>query len=379
MRIETKKVSPVRLTFTIIAVFLTVFFVPFLLIFPLGGGVAYGVVSFGGSSDLADVMEADNFSDNFYKIAVDEIRKNLEDENDINPNAWQGFIKEIISTDDMAEMVHSVAEALRTGKDMDYNFDGIKERYQSKAKEMEEVVSEDLYQAVVYEKDSEYFSTTCVLRARTAILRNVNFSSISELKKFFYSKNSEQADFDKFMRTQWNLAKEDFYMMDSTEVIGKMDEIMVMIEEKVSEIQSELHREPAVNKVLSMLQNGKFLYFVVYGIILFCLIVLLLMYWFAPGACFTLGVFSFISFANCYFGAAFLMGKRQEYWIEDFYEEAGIEEEYRIFTETIQRVLDIIASRIRQFGFGMVLIGAALFALGILMVIFRKKKVLRSY
>lgn len=379
MRIETTKVSPVRLTFTIIAVILTVFFVPFMLVFPLGGGVVYSIVSIDGSSDLADIIESDNFSDNFYKIAMNEVKSNLEDENDIQPDAWQDFIKEVVSTDDISEIVHSVAEALRTGEDMDYDLSGWKENYQEKAKEMEEKASEDLYQAVVYEKDSKYFSTTCVLRARTAILRKTGFSSIDEVKNFYFSMNREDVDFDGFMRAQWDNAKEEFSLFSDAEVIEKMDEYMALVEEKVDEIQSDLHREPATNAVLTMLKNGKLMYVIVYGMIGIGLLVLLLMYWFAPGACITLGVFSVLSFTICELGSAIFMGRRQEYWINSIYDSADVGEEYRIFTKTIQRILEMIASRTKSFGIGMAFIGAGLIVLGILLIPYKRKKKLRAF
>ena len=51
-------------------------------------------------------------------------------------------------------------------------------------------------------------------------------------------------------------AKEEFSLFSDAEVIEKMDEYMALVEEKVDEIQSDLHREPATNAVLTMLKKS---------------------------------------------------------------------------------------------------------------------------
>ncbi len=374
---ESKKTSPAKTICLVIGIFLTVIFFPLFLLLPLVGGAVSGSVNIFEDKNVENLIKSSEISSIIIEEGWKEAEKNFSESFEIKTEVLQEVFYRILTEDDINEIFMDTWKAMCDGKNVNFDFSVIEERLQKEMDKIFEELPEDLFLTWKGERASKYFTDASILNMTQRINDVFNGYTYEELKSR-YEMTGATEPFETYIEKEWNQKKQEVALPDSVDASNALDKAKETLEKSINDEIRDSEISFFFRSLEDTKKSARLLYPVIYGILLIAALVLIALYFFAPGGFYVTGTGMLLGGIICGAFSALhgvFIGFVNGVLIEEMNVAGTISNSVKTVVQNIvDSILKTLETEIWKFGRVSCIIGIMLIGIGIFLHVMAKNK-----
>lgn len=376
-----KKDSALRIVLLVFGIIFSVILVPGLIIGIPVGGVMVGLSQSVSQEGIEAMIEEAKLSENVYQLVMDEAKKGLQEQEDLQGAFWGELVEECITLETVDGMITELVDSMYNGTDPQLDLSSVKEGFRTGIAELKENGFDDIYSACFEGTESRYFSAEFVQSVKKEVedklLSEYSGFGVTTFEELETAYNAQFGDgaFDKIVDEKMAEFEQSWNDEFINELDGEMDSVMEEVELEVNESLRETVQDPDVRMVFDMLREISTerdkIKAVAYGIVVAAVVLLLVCYWFGTAGFVVPAVALLLGGLLCklltLFEAPFISLVKEELAIEP-----GMEEVADVVLDLCRGIVAPFFAEVSKFGVTMMGIAVLLILAAILRGVVKK-------
>lgn len=286
---ENKKPSTAKVVFMIIGIIFTICMYPIFLFFPLAGGTASGAINFFADKNIEKMITSSKISSTILDESWKEAENKYLSDSGIKLDKISEIYQRVITEKDIDEILLDTWKGMSEGKHMEYDLSEFEHRMNDEIEVIFKEVPEELFAAWKGSTSSKYFTEGYLSKMVSKI--NEAFDGLSyEEVKARYEMTGATESFDSYIEKEWESRKNELDIKSYTEASEVLNDVKHTLETNVNDIIGKSEVRTFFDSLKKAQSYSSMLYVIIYGILLFMALILLALFFFAPGGFYAIGV-----------------------------------------------------------------------------------------